>query len=217
MAKKLDKNRKLPKKIDKKIINELIKKGREQGYLTYDEINQVLPDEALSSEQIDETLMIFDEMEIEILTEEKRKVGPKKEKAVDKKKVAKIVEKAVTDFGTVTDPVKMYLREMGLVTLLSREGEIVIAKKIEAGEQEVLKALLETQTGVDRILELGEQIEHGALRPKHVLRDVDEGDTYVDEVVQSEKFLTTIRLIRKIDDENRNYREKLFREKLASE
>ena len=128
MAKKLDKTEELPKKIDKKIINELIKIGRERGYLTYDEITQMLPDQALSSEQIDETLMIFDELEIEILTEEKRKVVPKKEKAVDKKKVSKIVEKAVTDFGTVTDPVKMYLREMGLVTLLSREGEIVIAK-----------------------------------------------------------------------------------------
>ena len=216
MAKKSEKIQELPKKIDKKIINELIKIGRDRGYLTYDEINQVLPDQALSSEQIDETLMIFDEMEIEILTEEKRKVVPKKEKAVDKKKIAKIVEKAVTDFGTVTDPVKMYLREMGLVTLLSREGEIVIAKKIEAGEQEVLKALLETQTGVDHILELGEQIEHGALRPKHVLRDVDEGDTYVDEAVQSEKFLTTIRSIREIDDENRQFREKLFYEKLGA-
>ena len=217
MAKKMDQKLKLPKKIDKKIINELIKKGRDQGYLTYDEINKVLPDEALSSEQIDETLMIFDEMEIEILTEEKRKLVPKKEAVAEKKKVGKVAPAGAADFGTVTDPVKMYLREMGLVTLLSREGEIHIAKKIEAGEQEVLKALLETQTGVDHILELGEQIEHAGLRPKHVLRDVDEGDTYVDEVVQIEKFLTTIRAIREIDDESRNYREKLFHAKLSSE
>jgi len=217
MGKKSDKSEDLPKKIDKKIINELIKKGRDQGYLTYDEINQVLPDEALSSEQIDETLMIFDEMEIEILTEEKRKVVPRKEKKPERQEGPRVVGTGAADFGTVTDPVKMYLREMGLVTLLSREGEINIAKKIEAGEQEVLKALLETQIGVDHILELGEQIENGILRPKHVLRDVDEGDTYVDEVVQIDKFLNTIRAIREIDGENRALREKLFHSKLGAE
>ncbi|MCK7509223.1 MAG: hypothetical protein MZV70_37745 [Desulfobacterales bacterium] len=67
------------------------------------------------------------------------------------------------DYGSVTDPVKMYLREMGMVTLLSREGEVEIAKKIEAGEQEVLRALLEATTGVEAIIELGEKIESGAL------------------------------------------------------
>ena len=92
---------------------------------------------------------------------------------------------ALPDFGTVTDPVKMYLREMGMVTLLSREGEVEIAKKIEAGEQDVLRALLDTSTAVQCILDLGERIEGGGLRPKYVLRDVDEGDTYVDEVVQT--------------------------------
>ena len=217
MAKKSDKSRDLPKKIDKKIINELIKKGRDQGYLTYDEINQVLPDEALSSEQIDDTLMIFDEMDIEILAEEKRKAAPRKEKGDDVQKSHRLAGATAADFGTVTDPVKMYLREMGLVTLLSREGEIHIAKKIEAGEQEVLKAMLETQTGIDHILELGEQIENGLLRPKHVLRDVDEGDTYVDEVMQIDKFLTTIRAIREIDAENRAFRDKLFHAKLGAE
>jgi RNA polymerase primary sigma factor len=63
----------------------------------------------------------------------------------------------------------MYLREMGLVTLLSREGEVEIAKKIEAGEQDVLKSLLETKMGVAFILKLGEHIRQGELRPKHVL------------------------------------------------
>ena len=65
----------------------------------------------------------------------------------------------------MTDPVKMYLREMGLVTLLSREGEVEIAKKIEAGEQDVLKALLETTLGVDFILELGARIENRSCGP----------------------------------------------------
>ena len=216
MAKKSGKKQKSPKKISKKVLNELIKKGRERGYLTYAEINEALPDDLLSTEQIDDTLMMFDDLDIEILSEEKRKLVPKKEKVV-KKAPVKIQTAGLSDFGTVTDPVKMYLREMGLVTLLSREGEIVIAKKIEAGEQEVLRALLETKTGVDSILVLGEQIENSTLRPKHVLRDVDEGDTYVDEMVQIDKFLNTVRSIREIDEENRQYREKLFSAKMGPE
>ena len=215
MAKKSGTKRKTSKKIDKKILNELIEKGRKQGYLTYDELNKMLPDEMLSAEQIDETLMMFDELEIDIVTKDKQKIVASKEKQTAKK--TKLTEVSATDFGTVTDPVKMYLREMGLVTLLSREGEIEIAKKIEAGEQEVLKALLDTKTGVDSILHLGEQIETGSLRPKHVLRDVDEGDTYVDEVVQIEKFLNTIRTIREIDEENKELREKLYTTKLKPE
>jgi len=117
---------------------------------------------------------------------------------------------AVTDLGGVTDPVKMYLREMGMVTLLTREGEVEIAKKIELGEQEVLKCLLETQIGVDRILSLGEQIENALIRPKHVLRDIDEGDAYVDEAVKIEGFVKTIHEIRKIHEENLAYRKRLF-------
>jgi RNA polymerase primary sigma factor len=111
----------------------------------------------------------------------------------------------------------MYLREMGLVTLLSREGEVVIAKKIEAGEQEVLRALLESTSGVESIIDLGENIEDGALRPKYVLRDIDEGDTYADEVVQTEKFLNTIRTIKEFHEENKPFREKLFTQKLSAE
>jgi len=117
------------------------------------------------------------------------------------------------DFGKVTDPVKMYLREMGLVTLLSREGEVEIAKKIESGEQEVLRALIDTTTGVFCLLELGEHIRHGALRPKHVLRDirdVEEGDHYVDEAFQIESFLNTVGKIKAINEENDTYRKELY-------
>ena len=112
----------------------------------------------------------------------------------------------------MTDPVKMYLREMGMVTLLSREGEVEIAKKIEEGEQDVLKALLETSLGVKYILDFGDLIEKGALRPKHVLRDVDEGDAYVDEMVQIDNFLETIGAIRDVNNENQQYRERMFTE-----
>jgi RNA polymerase primary sigma factor len=71
---------------------------------------------------------------------------------------------------------------------------------------------LETSLGVKYILEFGDLIEMGALRPKHVLRDVDEGDAYVDEMVQIGNFLETISAIRRVNDENREYRERMFTE-----
>ena len=215
-ASKKAKNRpKYATKIDKNALKELISKGKKQGYLTYDEINAVLPENMLSSEQIDESLMIFDDYDIQIVDEKKHKIVTRARKVKERK--AKRDRADDIEFGTVTDPVKMYLREMGLVTLLSREGEVEIAKKIEAGEQDILKALIETITGIDYILGLGQEIEKGNLRPKHVLRDVDEGDTYVDETLQIEKFLGTIRAIQEIDDENKAYRERLFNTNLKAE
>ena len=171
----------------------------------------MLPEDMLFPEQLDETLMLFYANNIEIIEEKHQKKVVKLKKAKDKKAVVKGA--ASSDFGTVTDPVKMYLREMGLVTLLSREGEVEIAKKIEAGEQEVLRALLESTVGVESIIILGRDIEAGALRPKYVLRDIDEGDTYADEIVQTEKFLETIRAIEEIHGENKGFREKLYAKK----
>ncbi len=191
--------------VDTKALTDLISKGKKQGHLTYEEINEVLPDEMMSSDQIDETLMLFDDLDIEILDCGKPTA---KKKTIKTKTMSE--ESETPDFGTVTDPVKMYLREMGLVTLLSREGEVEIAKKIEAGEQEVLKALLETTSGVDTLIELGKRIENQELRPKHVLRDLDEGDAYIDEALQIENFLSTIHSIQEINTENEELRKKLF-------
>ncbi len=205
MANKSANNRKKTNKIPKKTLEKLISKGKQQGFLTYDEIKKALPDDMLS-EQIDETLMMFDDHDIEIIDEKKTKLPTKVKKV-------KISDTSVSDYGSVTDPVKMYLREMGLVTLLSREGEVVIAKEIEAGEQEILKALIDTTIGVECILELGRKIENGELRPRRVLRDVreiEEGDAYVEEAIQIKNYLSTVHLIKAIDDENRTYRENLF-------
>lgn len=211
MAKQSGTKRKNTKKITKKALKDLISKGKKQGYLTYDEINKTLPDAMLSPDQIDDTLILFDDNDIEIIDEKKTKLIPGAKKPANKKRVTSAASSV--DFGKVTDPVKMYLREMGLVTLLSREGEVEIAKKIESGEQEVLRALIDTTTGVNCLLELGEHIRHGALRPKHVLRDIrdiEEGDNYVDEALQIESFLNTVGKIKAINAENEAYRKELF-------
>ncbi len=201
-------------KVDEKTVRELIDRGKAQGYLTYDEINEVLSEEMLSAEQIDETFAMFDDVNIEILDDNKKE---KNSDIIKKKRARQVDDPTLTEFGTVTDPVKMYLREMGMVTLLSREGEVTIAKKIEAGEQEVLKSLLETVTGVDCILDLGRHIEKGDLRPKHVLRDIDEGDSFMDDSSQVDLFMDTLKKIRVLNEENEQYREKLFKEDLDAD
>ncbi len=201
---------------NQKKLKTLITKGKKQGFLTYEEINKLIPDGKVSAEQIDNTLIMFDEMNITITDKKNIPKQIVKLKATEKK-TAKTAQKALPDFGTVTDPVKMYLREMGLVTLLSREGEVEIAKKIEAGEQDVLKSLLETTMGVDYILKLGEHIKEGELRPKHVLRDIDEGDTFIDEVVQIANFVVTVTEIKAINDENKIFREQLTSENLRAD
>ncbi len=212
---KEEKEKPKEKKVSRKAIQELLSRGKRQGFLTYDEINQVLPDEMLTPEQIDETLMLFDDNGIEVVDEKHNRKLVKA--ALPPETRAPIEDVDGLDYGAVTDPVKMYLREMGMVTLLSREGEVEIAKRIEAGEQEVLRALLETTIGVEAILELGEKIENGALRAKHVLRDIDEGDTYSDEVEQTQKFLETIRRIRTLHQKSRPLRDQVFQSDPESE
>lgn len=202
----------------KKALTELIFKGKAQGYLTYDEINKMIPDAMISPERIDETLMMLDKYDIDVVDvmEEKKENNKKNKKNNETGKIKtgpkSVVQNEINeaDFGSVTDPVKMYLREMGLVVLLSREDEVHIAKKIEGAEQDVLKALLDTTIGVHYLISLGDKIENEGLRPKYVLRDLDEGDLYVDELVQTEKFLSTIHLIKKLVEKNEQCHEYFF-------
>ncbi|SDT96221.1 RNA polymerase sigma factor RpoD [Desulfobacula phenolica] len=120
------------------------------------------------------------------------------------------------EFGAVTDPVKMYLKEMGMVTLLSREGEIEIAKKIERGERDVLRAMLDCPIALSTIFMYGEKMEKKSMRPKHVLRDVDEGDGVVDEVSKQEKFLSSLNVIKELHRENQEKRDILLQENKRS-
>jgi RNA polymerase primary sigma factor len=192
-------------------LKQLITKGKNQGYLTYEELNDALPAGEVSPDQIDAMMMVFDELNIEII--DRKKIGALERHVKKKPSKAKSPAPSATDgdtFGRVTDPVKMYLREMGLVSLLSREGEVEIAKQIEAGEQEVLKALVESTIGVLRIINLGGRLSKGEIRLRDVLRDVDETDTYIEESVHTEKICNMVGGIREIFQENEPYREGLF-------
>jgi RNA polymerase primary sigma factor len=198
-------------KSEVKELKLLITKGKKQGYLTYEELNNTLPDGEISSEQIDEMMMVFDELDIQIIDGRKIKVLKKDiEKKTVKPKVAPPLLSEKDAFGRVTDPVKMYLREMGLVSLLSREGEVEIAKQIEAGEQEILRTLVESTVGVRGIIGLGANLRKGKVRLRDVLRDVDEADTYIEETEHVQKICNIIDTVKKIHQDNEELRDMLF-------
>ncbi len=122
-------------------VSQLIALGKEKGFLTYEEVNDVLPANLVAPEQIDDLMHIFGENEIEIVDtatkgEKRALAAPVKEEAPEEETAA-----AKPDNVTIDDPVRMYLREMGTISLLTREGEVEIAKRIEAGQNEVLCAV----------------------------------------------------------------------------
>ncbi|MDY6986424.1 MAG: RNA polymerase sigma factor RpoD [Thermodesulfobacteriota bacterium] len=201
----------MAKKSEVEDLKLLITRGKKQGYLTYEELNDALPDGAVSADQIDEMMMVFDELDIEIVDGKRLKsLEQRVEKSATQLKVAAPLEPGKDAFGRVTDPVKMYLREMGLVSLLSREGEVEIAKQIEAGEQDVLMALVESTIGVRSIMSLGERLRHGEIRLRDVLRDVDETDACIEEEEHIQKISKIIDRVGRIARQNEAYREQLF-------
>ncbi len=198
----------MAKKSNMEDLRRLISIGKEKGYLTYDEVNSVLPDELVSSERIDDMMMIFDEMDIEVVdsSQEAKILKDKIEKdgeAADKGDQALALEEDTG--GRVTDPVKMYLREMGMVCLLTREGEVEIAKRIERGEEEVIDAIIATPIGVRKILNLREKIALEKLRVRDVLKNLDEDFveyTSVEEDQEKERLLELLEEVQQLYEEN---------------
>ncbi len=177
-------------------IRELVAKGKKQGELTFEEVEKVIAANDIPPEQMDDILVYLDDLDISVVKTKdagtyKDQPGKPAASGYDRDK----------DIGSVTDTVKMYLREMGMVSLLSREGEVEIAKKIEAGEQEALRGMLDVSIGVESIIALGDNIEAGNIRPKAVLKDVDEGDVGEDEISRLEAFRETIRKIKALNEE----------------
>jgi RNA polymerase primary sigma factor len=223
--------------IGKAEMEKLIEKGKKAGTLSFTEINDAISGNLKTPEQIEDIVDQFKELGITLVDLDPSKNKPagtrssdrpgvkargKKEKlrqelkhrkkpAGDKKDpFASVRERADLEFGAVTDPVKMYLKEMGMVTLLSREGEIEIAKKIEVGERDVLRAMLDCPISLNTIFLYGKKMERRSMRPKHVLRDVDEGDGVVDETSKQEKFLESLAVIKQIHESNQDKRDQLY-------
>jgi len=146
-------------------VKNLIKKGKERGYLTYDEVNAALPQEEMSSEQIEDIMSALNEMGVNVV-ENEDEGDPSPEKEESEAAVAGNVSDE--DVGRTDDPVRMYLREMGSVELLSREGEIAIAKRIEAGREMMIGGICESPLTMRALVNWRDQLKEGGV----LLRDV---------------------------------------------
>jgi len=142
-------------------VKELILMGKERGYLLYDEVNDLLPEGICSSDELDSIFSLFGSAGIEVIdTEQKFQDDSKRED----KREENAGEESEFDFSALNldktnDPVRLYLREMGTVPLLSREGEVEIAKRVEHGQRVILKALSRSPLVVQEILDVGEQLK----------------------------------------------------------
>ena len=156
-------------------VKKMIAKGKERGYITYDEINEALPQDQVSSEQIEDILAQLSEMGINVVEGEEKEDGEAPSAAGTPESGGKSAEPAAPaaaapaeDIGRTDDPVRMYLREMGSVELLSREGEIAIAKRIEAGREKMIGAICESPLTIRAIIQWRDALQDERI----LLRDV---------------------------------------------
>ena len=145
-------------------VKKLLAKGKERGYITIDELNAILPQDQVSSEQIEDTMTMLSEMGINVVDGEENEETP----AAAEEAPAAAGSLADEDIGRTDDPVRMYLREMGSVELLSREGEIAIAKRIEAGREKMIGALCESPLTMQAITHWHDALTEGRM----LLRDI---------------------------------------------
>ena len=143
----------------------LISMGKEKGYLTYDEVNDILPPDVVSPEHIDDLMVLFGEMDIELVDTDHGESGVEVVKVDDKELLEE--EKALslreTGGGHTDDPVRMYLREMGSIPLLTREGEVEIAKRIEEAQNQILMAVIRNPLATKEVLHLRDKLNNGKL------------------------------------------------------
>ena len=160
--------------------SKLIELGKTKGFVTYDEVNDHMPEDVVSTDQIDSWLSTLGDHGIEIVDAPGNRGGDgDTPKAVDlgKDKEENASEEASEDedyaYSRTSDPVRMYLRKMGSVSLLTREGEVEIAKRIETGDARVFEAILDSAVGRAAIVNLGEDLRRGKVRLKDVVKDVE--------------------------------------------
>jgi RNA polymerase primary sigma factor len=195
---------------------ELITMGKAKGFLTYDEVNEHMPESIVSSALMDDWLSAFAAEGIEIVdaspkTKVAERAAPEEgegEDAEAKKEEAKEEEDA-DEYSTTVDPVRLYLRKMGSVSLLTREGEVEIAKRIEDGQRRVLQVVLSSSVAIEEILSLGDQLRAQTIRVKEVVKDVDEEDADFDEQWHVERVCKVIDKVRRLWKEHEKVGEKL--------
>ena len=145
-------------------INQLVSQGKEKGYLTYEEVNDVLPSDVVTPEQIDDLMALFSENEIAIVDTPSKGEKIAASKGGKKDGEEEDTQTSKSDSVSIDDPVRLYLREMGTISLLTRKGEVAIAKRIEAGQHEVLGAVANCGVTIREFVSLTTRSKRGKLK-----------------------------------------------------
>jgi len=180
----------------------------EEGRYCYSE---KLPEGVIGSGQLEDTIIPFEEIDIGVVENAKAGVNAKKAFVSDQESEHDDVPVDSEIITEISDPVKIYLREMGLVSLLSRDGEVELAKKIEQGEREIMAAILETPLGLQEILSLGEKLKKGRVKLRDIVRDLDEENSDETENIQREqRVISLIETVGRLNKENKKIKNELL-------
>ena len=186
-------------KPDTKLIKDLIAEGREKGFITLDDINNHLGDDPVSSEQMEQIFSIFSEMEIDVVDSDKkenlnnREFNPEFEFDLE----GELDLDPGIDNST-DDPVRMYLREMGSIELLTREGEVDVAKKIEDGQLELIEIFSNSDLIIQYLIDLNKRLKTYKIRARQVVSGLDDDDNVIeDEEVATRKLIDVLELLKK--------------------
>jgi RNA polymerase primary sigma factor len=200
----------------------LISLGKSKGFLTYDDVHEALPGDEVGPDQMDDVLSALDDEDIEVVDDASNiKIAP--HRGADEEPGAKSTQKpdageeqaetgspastparsgSDDDYYKSNDPVRMYLRKMGSVALLTREGEVEIAKRIEEGENEVLSSILSSPVAVREIIDIGERLRAHKVRVKDIVRDAEDEEHEFDEEEADRRIIRLIDRVKRLDKKN---------------
>jgi RNA polymerase primary sigma factor len=207
---------------DRKEVQQLIEMGKSKGFLTYDEVNDALPADMVAADQMDDVLGVLGDEDIEIVDAATQvKIAPKRivdEQAEQKPSrerehapsTTKSEEELDGYYSKSNDPVRMYLRKMGSVSLLTREGEVEIAKRIEQGEHMVLSAILNSPVAVREIIDLGDKLRKHKIRVKDIIRDAEDDSAEFDEEEADRRILRLIDKVKHLEKVAQDLKESLL-------
>jgi RNA polymerase primary sigma factor len=212
-------------------IQRLLELGNQRGYLTYDEVNDALPPEMVTSDQIDDLMMLLGNQSIEVVVapsqatlhkEQQRQAAAQSRARSEppppsRSEFPASIPPAALDESEMSkssDPVRMYLRKMGSVSLLTREGEVEIAKRIEDGESTVFEVIINSRVGIAEILNIGENLKKAKIRVKDVVKDFDANEeNSPDEEEVIKRVLRLLDKVRKLEQQNEKLREEQIAKK----
>jgi len=174
---------------------------KNKGVFDFEEVGEIMKAEDVSSDQLEDMLSMFNEMDIEVVDEDEGTSTQKvEEDFVEEERVEEIEDLDL--IGRTSDPVRLYLREMGRVSLLTREGEVAIAKRIEYGKKEVIRVILNCPMTVKEVLNIGEGVRQGRIDIRNVTNEVEDDEGYAEEKeFYKNKIMRIIGRVRRLDDE----------------